>query len=197
MFRVSTYVRLLLCVLVLTAITRPGQAEQLLRWKLRPGEAINVKMAQNMDMKANVMGKSLASSADMSMVMRWVVEDVDQDGVTEMRQSIQRLRMSMQTPGGKPVVYDSASQAEPVGMAKNLAQNMQPLIGVEFIQTMSPRGEIIDVRLSDKANAQLAQRRPAHSCAKFFLRMESSHCCIKPPRCCPSERSRSAINGRA
>jgi hypothetical protein len=160
MFRVSTYVRLLTCALVLTAVTKPSQAEQLLRWKLRPGEAIDVRMAQDMDMKSNVMGKSLASSADMSMIMRWVVEDVDQAGVTEMRQSIERLRMSMQTPGGTPVVYDSASRAEPVGMAKNLAQNMQPLIGVEFIQTMSPRGEIMDVRLSDKAHEQLA-RAPA------------------------------------
>jgi hypothetical protein len=64
--------------------------------------------------------------------------------------------MKIQTPGGAPVVYDSASKDPPVGMAKNLAKNIQPLIGVEFIQTMSSRGEIIDVRLSDTANAKLA-----------------------------------------
>jgi hypothetical protein len=160
MFRVSNYVRLLAFALTLTAITAQSRADRLLRWKLQPGEAIDVRMVQDMDMTTNVLGKPLASSADMSMVMRWVIEDVDQEGVTEMRQSIQRLQMTMQTPGGAPVVYDSASQDAPVGMAKNLAKNMQPLIGVEFIQTMSPRGEIIDVRLSDAANAKLA-RAPA------------------------------------
>lgn len=160
MVRVSHYVRFLAFSLALTTITARSQAERLLRWKLQPGEAINVRMIQDMDMTSNVMGKSLASSADMAMVMRWVVEGVDQDGVSEMRQSIQRLRMTMQTPGGEPVVYDSASKDAPAGMAKNLAKNMQPLIGVEFIQTMSPRGEVIDVRLSDAANERLA-RAPA------------------------------------
>ncbi len=162
MVRVSNYVRPLVFALALTAVTAESRAARLLRWKLQPGEAIDVRLVQNMDMTSNVLGKSLASSADMSMVMRWVVEDVDHKGVTEIRQSIQRLRMTIQTPGSAPVVYDSASRDTPVGLAKNLAKNMQPLIGVEFIQTMSPRGEIIDVRLSDAANAKLA-RAPARA----------------------------------
>ena len=160
MIRASNSVRLLVCALVLTAVTAESRAERLLRWKLQPGETIDVRIVQDMDMTSNVLGKSLLSSADMSMVMRWVVKDVDQEGVTEIRQSIRRLRMAVETPGSAAVVYDSASQDTPVGLAKNLAKNMQPLIGVEFIQTMSPRGEIIDVRLSAVANAKLA-RAPA------------------------------------
>ena len=156
MIRASKYVRLFAFALVLTSVATESRAERLLRWKLQPGETIDVRMVQDMDMTSNVLGKSLASSADMSMLMRWIVKDVDREGVTEMHQSIQRLRMKIQTPGGAPVVYDSASKDSPVGMAENLAKNMQPLIGVEFIQTMSPRGEIIDVRLSETANAKLA-----------------------------------------
>ena len=168
MVRVSRFVRLLAFVLTLTALTAPSRAERLLRWKLQPGEAIDVRLFQDMDMTSNVLGKSLASSADMSMLMRWVVEDVDPEGVTEMRQSIQRLRMSMQSPGGAAVVYDSASQTAPVGLAKNLAENIQPLVGVEFIQTMSPRGEIIDVRLSEAANAKLARGPAAAQVREVF-----------------------------
>ena len=132
------------------------QAERLLRWKLQPGETIDVRFVQDMDMVSTVLGKQLESSADMSMIMRWNVERVSQQGATQMRQSIQRLRMSMKTPGGAPVVYDSASKEPASGMANQLAQNMSPLIGVEFIQTMSPRGEIMDVRLSEAAAAKLA-----------------------------------------
>ena len=131
-------------------------ADQLLRWKLKPGEAIDVRFVQDMDMTSTVLGKKLSSSADMAMVLRWNVEDVKEQGITTMRQSIQRLRMSMQTPGSEPVVYDSADGAAAEGMAKQLSQNMAPLIGVEFIQTMSPRGEIIDVRLSEAAKAKLS-----------------------------------------
>ncbi len=89
--------------------------------------------------------------------MQWDVEQVGSSGVAELRQSIRRLKMSMQTPGGEPIVYDSAKASSASGTANQLAQNMSPLIGVEFIQTMSPRGEVLDVRLSKAAAARLAQ----------------------------------------
>jgi hypothetical protein len=149
--------RSLFLVLAVVALASPVQAERLLRWKLKPGEAIDVRLVQDMDMTSTVLGKKLGSSADMSMVMRWNVENVGAEGVSQLRQSIQRLRMSMQTPGSDPVVYDSANASVADGMAKQLAENMAPLIGVEFIQSMSSRGEIIDVRLSDEAAAKLAK----------------------------------------
>lgn len=147
----------LVLVFLVAVSASPTHADRLLRWKLQPGQAIDVRFVQDMDMMSNVLGKKLASSADMSMIMRWDVEKVGNQGVAQLRQSIQRLRMSMQTPGSEAVVYDSANAAGASGMAKQLASNMSPLIGVEFIQTMSSRGEIIDVQLSKAAQQKLAK----------------------------------------
>jgi hypothetical protein len=104
-----------------------------------------------------VLGKPINSSADMAMVMRWVVERVDPNGDSHMRQAIRRLKMELQTPGSEPISYDSGSPDVPQGMAAKLAKSIQPMVGIEFLQTMSARGEIIDVRLSDEARQQLAQ----------------------------------------
>ncbi len=105
----------------------------------------------------SIMGTELKSAANMGMVLRWNVQGVAADGTADISQSIQRLTMHMENPGGDPIQYDSASQDEPVGLGKTLAQNIQPLVGVEFTQTMSNRGEIVDVTLSPAAKASLAQ----------------------------------------
>lgn len=163
-FRVlSAMVGMLLAVMV-----SETQAQRVLRWKLQPGQAINVSFVQDMDMESNVMGKAIKSSADMAMVMNWQVQRVGQDGSAEMKQSISRLKMTMQTPGSQPVSYDSASPNPPEGLAKNLAGSIEPLVGVEFVQKMTDRGEIVDVRLSDKSAERLKQAPESAQMQQLF-----------------------------
>ncbi len=135
-----------------------AQAQQkLLRWKLQPGETLDVSFAQETQTMTSIMGTELKSAAHMGMVLRWKVAGVAADGTADISQSIQRLTMHMDNPGGEPIRFDSASHEEPVGLGKTLAQNIQPLVGVEFTQTMNNRGEILEVALSPSAKESLAK----------------------------------------
>ena len=145
-----------------------ADAQKLLRWKLQAGESLRLTFDQDMIMETSIMGNEIKSTADMAMVLNWNVRQVGSDGVADIVQSIERLHMKMQTPGGDPVEYDSAQPTQPQGLAKTLADSIQPLVGIEFVQRMNDRGEIIDVRLSDRGVAQLATAPAATQLQEIF-----------------------------
>jgi len=137
-----------------------ANAAKLLRWKLEEGETIHVRFVQDMTMEASQIGKS---TADMAMDMKWVVQDVEQDGTYLLRQSIERLRMKIHAPGIEEIEYDTNSeQNSDSPVIQNLSQSLQPLVGIEFVQNMSDRGEILDVRLSPRDQAKL-EKQPANA----------------------------------
>ena len=134
-------------------------AAKLLRWKLSKGETIHVRFLQDMTMETSQLGKS---SADMSMDMKWVVQDRERDGTFRMKQSIERLRMNMNAPGIEEISFDSAgSQDLSNPFARGISQSIQPLVGIEFTQSMSARGEILDVKLAPEDQAKLT-KQPAN-----------------------------------
>ena len=134
---------------------QPTYGQKLLRWELKPGQALDVQFTQDMTIQMNAMGRDLQSSADMGMTMRWNVESVEPDGTARIRQSIDQLSMRLETPGSDPIEYDSAQEEEPVGTAVILATSVDPMVGVEFTQQMSSAGEILAVELSEQAKQQL------------------------------------------
>ncbi len=155
-------------VLMLTTTTPAQNDGKLLRWKLIPGETIEVSFNQEMSMATNLMGNELKSVADMGMVLLWKVDGVAADGTAQISQSIDRLMMKMETPAGEPIQYDSATPGEPEGMTKSLADSIQPLVGVEFSQQMSNRGEILTVELSPQAQAKLAKTPAGAQLSEIF-----------------------------
>jgi hypothetical protein len=134
--------------------------EKLFRWKLHPGQQIHVRLAQTMKSAASIQGTALESSVDMRMSMKWHVLQVDQQGTAEMTQSIEHMSMTVRSPGSDVVQYDSSSPAQAGGVAQGIADGIQPLLGVNFIQRMNARGEILDVRLSPEAE-QVLENMPA------------------------------------
>jgi hypothetical protein len=137
-------------------LAQPTAAQKLLQWRFQAGESIQVSFTQDMTVQMTAMGQPMETSADMGMYMRWNVLSVAADGTADIHQSIDRLSMKMQTPGTDPIAYDSAQTEEPVGMAVMLAATVDPMVGVEFTQKMSPAGEILDVALTERAKQQLA-----------------------------------------
>ncbi len=169
--RTSRYLAVAATLLLLTnfAFAQANSAGKLLRWKLNPGEAIRVSFNQDMTMSTNMMGNELKSGADMGMVLRWDVAQVAPNGVLAIRQQIERLTMRMESPGGGgPIRYDSAAGGELTGMNKALASSMEPLIGVQFDQQMTNRGEILDVKLTPDAQAKLAKQPTGAQLKEMF-----------------------------
>lgn len=150
----------LLTLSVLSLSSSQATAQKLLRWKLQPGETIEVRLAQVMNTEAAIQDAVLKSTVEMLMSMKWEVIGIDAQGTAEMTQSIERMKMNMVTPGMDKLTYDSESKEAPAGPARSIAAGIEPLLGVKFIQKMNNRGEIVDVRLSPEA-AEALDRVPS------------------------------------
>lgn len=151
--------------LVLLAIVLPGgwsvtgrAADEALRWRFSAGESLQVSFLQTANTETVGAGVPTSISIVMGMDMTWRVEEVAADGSATMSQSFDRLTMSMKTGDVASVDYDSA--AVPTSApAKEIADAVAPLIGPKFQLTMSDRGEIQDVKLSDAAQQAAANTR--------------------------------------
>jgi hypothetical protein len=125
-------------------------AQEPLRWKLETGQKLNYNMVQ--DMKIGVAGGP-AGDQNMTvhqvMNMIWNVVDAKEDGAL-IRQKFERVQTKMMMPPLGTIEYDSASDQAPVGLAAMLAPVYKALTEAEFELTMTPRGEIKDVKIPEK-----------------------------------------------
>jgi len=134
-----------------------ASAQKVLRWKLAKGEKYKVAVAQDLSMNMTMFGKPIKMTTDMDIEIRWTVNDVNDKGVASINQKIERVVMAMDAPNVGKIKYDSASEDEPEGMAKQIAKGIRPLVGIEFVQQMNALGEVLSVKLTDKAAAALKE----------------------------------------
>jgi len=123
-----------------------------LRWKLKQGEELLAKIDQKSQV-ASTLGGAAPSimTLDTSLELTWKVDRVDEQGTAKITQRFQRLRMKLEMPKSGAISYDSASQTKPSGDAKAIAAAIEPLLQAEIQLTLSPRGEITSVELSEEA----------------------------------------------
>lgn len=149
----------------------PVMGQKLLRWNLQRNETIQVLLSQKMMTAASIQGTELRSTVDMLMAMKWHVLAVDAHGTAQMSQSIDRMKMTMESPGFETVAYDSATATHATGPTQSIAASIEPLLGVKFIQTMNDRGEIVDLRLSKEA-AEALDKVPSGAQLKEMFSQE-------------------------
>jgi hypothetical protein len=125
-------------------------AEEPLRWKFENGEKLDYNMVQDMTMamEGGPVGK-METKMRQQMDMTWNVQKVNADGSAEIRQTFDRVQMTMTTPGGE-INYDSDSVEAPAGMAAMIAPMYKAMTEAEFIITMSDRGQVTDVKIPDE-----------------------------------------------
>ena len=135
----------------------PASAEKLLRWKFQPGQALQVNIHQDMQMATSLMGHRMQSRAETELTLDWSVENVDDQGIAEIRQSIERVKMSAQTPGSAPLEFDSQQISPTDEVQQQIAGNIRPILGVGVTQRMSQRGQVM---APDKDSESDAKRDP-------------------------------------
>jgi hypothetical protein len=128
----------------------PAQAQVTLRYKFKEGEQLHYDMQQKMDMQMKVGGNEIAMKIHQQMELTWTVTKVEPDGKALLTQRIERIKMNMDTPGGK-VEYDSKDNKEPKGpIGEAVAPIFNALAGAEFTSTMDARGETSNVKIPEK-----------------------------------------------
>jgi hypothetical protein len=125
-------------------------AQTLLRWNLKPGDAFTVETKQETQSQVAFSSKSATSQIDVGVGLNWTVTTADEKQIT-IKQTIERISVKLATPQGMPIEFDSASQSRPTGQARSLAESLTPLVGAEMNVTMSRRGEILTVKAANAA----------------------------------------------
>lgn len=118
-----------------------------LRITLQPGQAYQLKYTQVTQQTTEYDGKSIEMNSTMGMEMTWRVTDVDDAGMTTMKQRFTRFQIEMQSAQTDPIKYDSADEIDPTGYAYEMDKTLEPLLDADIEVTMSPRGEIIAVAI--------------------------------------------------
>jgi hypothetical protein len=152
----------LAAALLLVGIGRAtADAKATLRWKFKEGEVLHYSMDQNtVSTGQDPEGHEVKQTYGLIMDMTWAIKAVDPSGSASMALSIDRVRTSMTAPFGKFTadskdfgnIADSKGAINAPGPAAPL---FKILVGAEFSARMSPRGELTEIKLSDKLLATL------------------------------------------
>src|SRR5262245_32920332 len=128
----------------------PTPEENPLRYKFKEGEKLKYVLDQKMTMEMSILGMDVTIEMTQVMDMTWAVDKVDKNGKATMTQTIGRVQMTMDTPMGK-VELDSAKKEDPDDpIGKMIAPMIRAMAGAEITATMNPRGELRDIKLSEK-----------------------------------------------
>lgn len=132
-------------------------------WKLEPGKTYEVVSKQTMVTGVPTPGGEVSISAKMEMVGRWRVLERDSQGNITMEQTIERMKMEMNTPQGK-ITVDSNDEAT---LNSPAAQAFGTMIGrvkkLVVTQKMSPQGKMLDTQIKSRDGSDAASSVPGIS----------------------------------
>lgn len=143
------------------SVAATGLAQTPLRYRFEPGQVSKYNFTQNMTMEMKLPGRNepMITRMTQKMVMKLTTDEVLDDGSAKQRQSIERLSLSFKTegaPANQEFSYDSASEKLPEGpLAEMVLKSVQPMVGAEWQQTISARGEISEVKVPEKMIAAI------------------------------------------
>jgi hypothetical protein len=146
------YFKLLLLVLLVMPAMASGQT--LLRWKLKPDDALRLTIQQETESQVAFSGKSATTKIELAVELDWAVTAADEKEI-KLTQTLRGVKLKLQSPEGGLIEYDSAAEAKPTGQSREMAESLQPLIGMELAVTMTPRGEVVAAEPANKAAEEL------------------------------------------
>jgi hypothetical protein len=142
--------KLMLLFTIFGAAASQLGAQEPLRWKFEKDQKLDYKMVQDMTIgsKGGPQGdQNVAMHQEMDM--RWTVKDIKPEGLAVIEQKVDRMKLKMALPTGA-IEYDTGSEAQPVGPAAMFAPLYKAMTQGAFEITMTPRGEIQDVKIPEE-----------------------------------------------
>ncbi len=141
---------LALAALVISAVSAAG-ADVELRWKFRKDKPYHYVLVQKMEMSMKLPNNNISTKMSQVSEVTWTIKAVKPDGSAEMVQTLDRMQVKVEGPGGTfDVDSKNKTDAAKAGPAAPLAKMMEGLVGAPMDVVMSARGEVISVKIPDK-----------------------------------------------
>lgn len=146
----SKFLRSLLIVGAALMASRAA-ADEALRWKLAAGDVLDYQTRQDMNVNVDAgAGAQMAMTAGQTLSATWTVKSVAENGDATIEQKIDRIQTKRTAPDGQGFEYDTDSEEPAAGIAAMIAPMLEAKTSGPLTFTMSPRGEVRDVKLSDE-----------------------------------------------
>ena len=147
--------KLLAVFLVGLALAPAVHAQTKLRYKFKEGDKLDYLIEQKQKMAMNIMGMDIDINVNMDIEMNWETTKVDDMGNAQVKVSIGRVKMKMESPTGN-VDIDSKSAEEPDDqLGKILAPIVKGMAGIQMTFTMDPTGEMKDTKITESSIKKL------------------------------------------
>lgn len=144
------------CVAACLLISQTAQAKdgaETLAWRFETGQALGVKLNQNLNTTVKVLGNDLKTVIDSTLRFTWKVTDVDASGNADVVVTLDRVQIKMDSPQFGKGEVDSQESKQLSGLSAQLASLYKPLLGVEMTQKISAQGKVTDLVIpEDVAN---------------------------------------------
>lgn len=147
------------CVMTLAT---EAQAAKALTWKFKQGETFDYAMKLDTDILIEANGAEFDVTNSQIFDIKWDVKNVDDKGIAEVTQTIDRIQLKVNTPFTGEFSWDSSGSEEPAGqMWESLGPVMKAMLGKEFSMKISPAGEISELKLPEDLSKALGEERGA------------------------------------
>lgn len=149
--------RVLSFVTVLFAFSQ-ADAQDILKWKLQTGEQLRYQVAQTNKTGMKVAGlPAQETTLQQAMDMFWKVKNVSGGGAVKMDQTINRVRMNVESPMGK-FAYDTKELSEPQEpQLKAMATSLSAIVQKNFEVDMAANGKVTNVRVPEEVLAAIKE----------------------------------------
>jgi hypothetical protein len=150
----------LAAVLALSCLSA-ARAEAPLRWKFKDGETLDYILERAVDGKIIISGADIEFKLKMIFDTSWKVKSVAADGTANIEQTLERMQISMDSPLGGSLEYDTQNPTQPDSPAWSMM--VEPMVSGLMGQTLkwkvSPLGKVSDIEMPEKLAAVFAKQK--------------------------------------
>jgi hypothetical protein len=125
-------------------VREPKSSDGELKWKFTAGQSFKIVTDQTSEMAMNLAGQQMDSKSVTVTESTLNIEKVASDGTATANSSIDRMKMSSDSPM-MPMDFDSSSDKN-TGPLKDM---LGPMIGKPISQTIAPNGKVDDIEFSE------------------------------------------------
>jgi Family of unknown function (DUF6263) len=131
-----------------------------LRWKFRKGRPYHYVLTTKNETSAKLFQREIKEKKLQTLDVSWKINEVKPDGAATMTQTIDRVRIKAEAPGGSFDADTNQKDGGQTGPTANFAKSMELIIGKPMEVAMSPRGEVLSVKLSDDVTQAMRNAGP-------------------------------------
>lgn len=126
-------------------------------WKLNPEDQFSVELNQRVTTVTSIDRRDVTLENEIQLRQVWQVLEPHADDNFRIRQTIESIRLKVgnaQFPG-QAFILDSQSDLRPHRDAVELNRQVKEMIGISFLVTMRPSGEVIAANLEAESKIKL------------------------------------------